>query len=137
MKYAMKSACGCALWPKWMLTSAASPGACLTSTRSGRVLLVRTIELIRKTRQETAAITKKTFPSSTQKYGATCCGPNSECVDPVPGTCFQGTISEVHAKCLSLGLEMCRDSSLCSNCKSTKCYSDGVKILGFKSYLSR
>lgn len=74
MKYAMKSACGCALWPRWIVTSAASPGACLTSTRSGRVLLVRTIELIRRTRQETAAITKKTFlphpPRSTVRPAA-------------------------------------------------------------------
>merc|ERR1712190_217539 len=74
--------------------------------------------------------------SSSELYGVVCCGDNSVCVDPVEGQCTKKTLSGAQQMCLDMGLETCRDSRLCSRCKSTKCYTEGAKIAAFKSYVS-
>lgn len=74
---------------------------------------------------------------STTPVGVVCCGPDSKCVDPVSGTCTKLTPVAAQQKCAEIGLEVCRDSRLCSRCKSTKCYTDGEFIIGTKSYVSR
>merc|ERR1739844_188380 len=58
MKHAMKWACGCAKKRRCTTTNAASPDACLTSTRSGRAHPQSYTDLFRKIRLETAATTK-------------------------------------------------------------------------------
>lgn len=73
---------------------------------------------------------------SSTPYGITCCGGQGECVDPNPGLCTTGTVAEAHTLCESKGMEMCRDSRMCSRCKATKCYTDGTKIIAFKTYVS-
>jgi len=75
--------------------------------------------------------------SSTAEYGVVCCGVQSSCEDPVPGTCtMAASPGAAQTICHNAGMEICRDSRLCSRCKSTKCYLEGVKILTFKTYLS-
>jgi len=74
--------------------------------------------------------------TSSTPYGIVCCGANSKCVDPTPNTCTKTTVSEAHKICGEVGLEVCRDSRLCSRCKSTKCYQDGEYLVGTKSYVS-
>merc|ERR1711972_556090 len=66
------------------------------------------------------------------KYCTVCCGADGQCVDPVQGQTKFRTIEEGSELCASMGLEMCRDSRLCSRCKGTKCYQEGQKIVGFK-----
>merc|ERR1711972_178192 len=73
----------------------------------------------------------------TTEHAVVCCGGDGDCVDPVPGTCSKKTVDEAQKLCFSIGKEICRDSRLCSRCKSTKCYTDREMILGTKSYVSR
>jgi len=73
---------------------------------------------------------------TTVKYGTVCCGPSSTCVEPVPGTCTMDTPGDAQRRCDSLGLEVCRDSRLCSRCKSTACYQSSTPMIAFKTYLS-
>lgn len=74
--------------------------------------------------------------TSTTPYGVVCCGANSKCVDPTPNTCTKVKASESHQICAEIGLEVCRDSRLCSRCKSTKCYQDGEYLIATKTYTS-
>jgi len=73
---------------------------------------------------------------SSTPIGVVCCGQDSKCVDPVQNTCTMLTPAQAQQKCAELGLEICRDSRLCSRCKSTKCYTDGAPMLATKSYVS-
>jgi len=74
--------------------------------------------------------------TSAGDYGVVCCGDDSSCIDPVPGTCTKKTVEHAAATCEALGLEICRDSRLCSRCKATKCYVDGEYIVTTKTYVS-
>lgn len=76
---------------------------------------------------------EKTTPGD---YGVVCCGENSVCEDPVKDTCTKKKVEDAFHLCKSRGLEVCRDSRLCSRCKHTKCYQDGVKLVAFKTYVS-
>lgn len=77
-----------------------------------------------------------TSTNSGQGFGTVCCTSGGSCVDPVPGTCtMKATPADVQKHCHSMGHEMCRDSRLCSRCKSTKCYTNGVKMAVFKTYV--
>jgi len=69
-------------------------------------------------------------------FGVVCCGDDSVCEDPVTGTCTQKPVADAVETCRAKGLEICRDSRLCSRCKQTKCYQDGVMLIGFKTYVS-
>jgi len=74
--------------------------------------------------------------SSTTQYGVVCCGSQSRCVDPTPGQCSMATPGNAQNMCYDIGLELCRDSRLCSRCKQTACYQAGTKIVGTKTYVS-
>lgn len=75
--------------------------------------------------------------TSTDQVGVVCCGPDSVCVDPVANVATSATIEQAHVMCNALGLEVCRDSRLCSRCKNTQAYLDGLLIIGTKTYVSR
>merc|ERR1719210_249054 len=70
------------------------------------------------------------------QFGVVCCGETSICVDPIPGTCTKKTVKDAIQTCAEAGLEICRDSRLCSRCKNTKCYTEGEKMVAFKTYES-
>lgn len=79
---------------------------------------------------------KEDVATNNDKQAFVCCGPDNTCVDPVPNVCLRRSFWDASVVCRDMGMELCRDSKLCSTCKHTKCFQDGAKILGFKSYVS-
>merc|ERR1712241_941767 len=76
---------------------------------------------------------KSDVTNSSHIAGYVCCGPDQACLDPVEGVCSTGTLDVATRECAKLGMEVCRDSRLCSRCKETKCYQDGGMIFSFKT----